>query len=495
VSTVSIRVGALLGFVLVYGATPPALALPANGEPINTNDYSIDLYQGAVLAGTRVTGLAGSFVAIAETDAGNPINPASPGVRTPWSLGHFDYDWSLTATFPSSLRNSDYFNSGRITQLPTSQPSDFGDFVFLNFSVNLQFGPWGFGLSSDLQRYALIRDQDPSLGIQRDRLQAQILVTRLQTAYGFDKGQFVVGVGARTPALSVINEADDRELFSTVGTGAELGFLWRPNNEHFRVGAALHSSVQTVASGDRILYEADPLNQLYLPESLWLPWDVNFGLAVQLGPRPFNPPFVDPSAQIERVRRFVAWRERERQRRRVRELGAARRKGVDMGAAARAIDADLATEAALDQLHLETARRRVDRELARRYEELERLHVLLSASILVTGPVENAVGIESFLERTVQRSGETIVFSPRLALETEPIPRWLKLRAGTYVEPTRFADNDKGARVHGTIGLDQKLFHWEVFDLYPDGTHWRASASLDAARSYFGWSVAIGVWH
>ena len=40
--------------------------LPGEGLPIQTNDYSIDLYQGPVLSANRVIGLGGAFVAIAD---------------------------------------------------------------------------------------------------------------------------------------------------------------------------------------------------------------------------------------------------------------------------------------------------------------------------------------------------------------------------------------------------------------------------------------------
>ena len=36
-----------------------------NGQPITTSEYSLDLYQGPLFAGSRVTGLGGAYVAIA----------------------------------------------------------------------------------------------------------------------------------------------------------------------------------------------------------------------------------------------------------------------------------------------------------------------------------------------------------------------------------------------------------------------------------------------
>jgi hypothetical protein len=113
----------------------------------------------------------------------------------------------------------------------------------------------------------------------------------------------------------------------------------------------------------------------------------------------------------------------------------------------------------------------------------------------VLGPVEHAVGVESFLERRVQRAGRRASLSPRLGIEIEPIAHWLRVRGGSYLEPTRFDDNPGGARLHGTFGLDQRLLPWTVFGLFPAGSIFRATGSLDLARNYFTWGVGVGLWH
>ncbi|MFO0570549.1 MAG: hypothetical protein U0263_33230 [Polyangiaceae bacterium] len=118
----------------------------------------------------------------------------------------------------------------------------------------------------------------------------------------------------------------------------------------------------------------------------------------------------------------------------------------------------------------------------------------MSSSLLVTGPVKDAVGVESFIERRVQRSGQKATFTPRLGVESEVVPRWLKLRAGSYGEPTRFSSRGARARLHGTVGFEQKLFPWTVFGLFDDGTEWRLSGALDGARRYLSWGVSLGVW-
>jgi hypothetical protein len=86
---------------------------------------------------------------------------------------------------------------------------------------------------------------------------------------------------------------------------------------------------------------------------------------------------------------------------------------------------------------------------------------MLTSEVLLTGVVENAVGIEGFLDRRLMRSGQQLSLSPRLATEIEPIPEWLQVRAGFYFEPTRFATNSDGGRGHATLGLDVKVLPWD----------------------------------
>ena len=146
-----------------------------------------------------------------------------------------------------------------------------------------------------------------------------------------------------------------------------------------------------------------------------------------------------------------------------------------------------------DELHVKRVARDTRERLVTAFRTLPRPYALLAISVLLTGPLQNSVGIESFLQRVVARSGERLVYSPRLGLETEVIPSWLKVRAGTYGEPTRFAASN--ARLHGTLGFDAKVFPWSVFGLFDEKSEWRISGSADLAARYLGWGVSVGVWH
>ena len=488
---------------LVLALTVPRLAhatLPGEGLPIQTNDYSIDLYQGPVLSANRVIGLGGAYVAIADGTEGAAINPAATAARTPYSDGHFDYDVGVGITFPAVIRHTDFWNSGHATDLPKS---DSLNFLFFNLALQLQFGRWGFGLSTDFQRYSLRRGVDPTQDAQRDRLAAQIAIGHLQLAHSFADGQFLLGIGMRTTGLSVTKDnttsIGSQDLFSTVGTGFETGFIWRPTDWQIRIGGAYHGGFDTQASPESqvfVLYPDDPVDRLYLPTRVTLPWDLNIGFAAQLGRRPLNPRWIDPSSVLEPMRRYLEWRAHERERR-IKNAEAARFSDEtprDRRRRVRKLRAELRAEEDLDERERSRVEKDLDRRLRQRYQEQARFFVLVTTSLMITGTVNNAVGIESMLNRTVQRSGEHVTVSPHIGVETEIWPHWLRLRGGSYVEPSRFDSNPKGARLHATFGFDQKVLPWDVFGAFP-GTEWRVGGSLDASRSYLGWGISIGVWH
>src|SRR6187551_356782 len=107
-----------------------------NGDAIKTSRYSIDLFQGPVFAGSRVTSLGGAYVAIAWDVDGMLQNPAAPAVRPFFSVTHFDYWLGFGLTFPGSLEDMDYFNTGSKTQIPNSPTS----MVFMTPAAMFQFG-------------------------------------------------------------------------------------------------------------------------------------------------------------------------------------------------------------------------------------------------------------------------------------------------------------------------------------------------------------------
>ncbi|MCA9632729.1 MAG: hypothetical protein KC766_33985, partial [Myxococcales bacterium] len=216
-------------------------------------------------------------------------------------------------------------------------------------------------------------------------------------------------------------------------------------------------------------------------------WEASVGLALQFGPRPLNPHWTDPGRAIAELERVVEFRKRERARRLRRE--AKQRTPAEL----RALRAQSATQDALDELELERQARALRQTLVRRAREMKRSYVLISTELQLVGQSPSSVGVESFIQRRVARAGEKVTLSPRVGVESEIVPNWLKLRAGSYGEPSRYRAGSP--RLHGTFGFDLKTFPWTVFGLFDDGTEWRVGGALDAAARYFGWSASVGVWH
>jgi hypothetical protein len=460
--------------------------LGPNGSTIHTSDYAIDLFQGPVFAGTRVTGLGGAYVAIAEDVDGDLQNPASPAVRPFFSYTHFDYWLGFGLTFPADLKNMDFFNSGSPTHL--ANPPD--SFVFFTPAANLQFGELGVGVNVELQQYALTES-----GNTRG-LRATIPTTHLQFAHGLDHNQWVIGIGARLLEMSVREGVTNTLLFKSSGTGLEFGVVYKPENRPIRVGFAFRTGIRTEANysqgllpnanGDLTIPDAQG-NPIYLPKAVELPVDVNIGVALQFG-RPFNPPWRTLEEIIELPTLQYQLREAERKQRRSEAVGLATSE-AEKYLVGSAFDREQAADDRKLAHTLAAARRQIETELVK----LNRFYLQLSASMLVSGAVQNAVGVESLANQTVNRSGQSAVASFHVGAEAGVLPKLLKVRAGSYVEPTRF--DGSSPRVHGTVGLDVKLVPWDVFGLWPLDYVWRLGLGADFAERYATWSFMIGGWY
>jgi hypothetical protein len=482
----------LLGALALFFPTARAMAggpLAAEGEPITTSDYVLDLFQGPLFAGTRVTSLAGAYVAIAEDVDGDLQNPASPAVRPFFSYTHFDYWIGFGLTFPADLANMDFFNSGSKTHVPNPPNS----FVFFTPAVNLQWGEFGLGVNFSIQQYALA---DPEAG-QRRGITATIPTTHLQLAHGFAHNQLVAGVGVRYVTMTVNAPEDDGYLFRSSGPGFEFGVVYKPENVPLRVGIAYRTPIVTQASysdnllpnanGDLIIERSDGTN-LYLPKAVASPWDLNFGFATQFGKRPINHRWRTDEGLIEQ--QTLERRLRGIARERVRDQALA---SAGTRAERNAIVQRFEQEEAADDRTLEIELLKVKRLIEKKLTEMNAFYVQVAGSMVISGAVEKAVGVESLVSQTVHRSGQDVVFSPRVGVEVAVLPTWLKVRGGSYLEPTRFEDSK--LRMHATFGLDLKLAVWNVFGLWPDDYMWRLGLGGDLSRDYFTWGVTIAGWY
>lgn len=462
-----------------------------NGTPIQTSEYALDLFHGPVFAGSRVTGLAGAYVAIAEDVDGDLQNPAAPAVRPFFSYTHFDYWLGFGLTFPATLANTDFFNSGSKTNIANGPDS----FVFFTPAVNLQWGELGIGANVELQNYALSKSAEsgtPSSGIS-----ATIPTIHLQVAHGFRQNQLVLGGGVRIVSISIRDTLTHRADFVSTGTGLEFGGVWKPHDLPLRLGAAVRTAIRTEASyrdtllpnssGDLIVESADG-SEVYLPKAVACPWDVNFGFAVQFGERPFNPPWRTNDMLIERraLEHRIRAIDRDHARKAALREAKTREERLEIE---QAHERERKSDESAHERDLDDARERIEAQLTK----MNRFYVQLSAALLVSGSVADAVGVESLLSQTVNRSGQRPVSSPRVGVESGGFLSFLRVRGGMYLEPTRFDGSQE--RLHGTLGVDIKLLRWNVFGAWPDDYMWRLGLGADAARQYSTWGLTLAGWY
>jgi len=480
--------------------------MATNGSAIKSSQYAVDLFQGPVTASTRVVGMGGAYDAIAESSEGNFVNPAGAAIRLPWSYTHLDYDLGGGIALSSFTQHADIFNSGadRTNFGTTNQYS----FVAFDVEGDIQLGPWALGTAWTVQQFGLQRAASPGTDASNQQLKAAFAVGLVHLARGFDNGQLLFGAGIRYSALNILSQNvanyNSQTLFTTQGLGLQFGWLWRPHDQIFRLGASVRSAVRTrvdtgsnIASdshGNRVLFPDTP-DEMYLPNEVALPWDWALGFAVQFGSREFNPRWTDPRDIEADIRQAIHANEIERKERETQLLGEISDAAPDRNGRRARVAATLAEERRHDEEQLDQAMKRARAIIKAREKALKRWYLLTATSLKVSGPVRDAVGVESFLQRVTDRSGERVVASPHLGLESEAIPYWVKLRAGVYGEPTRFSNGRASPRIHSTAGFEAKVLDWNLLGLYDPDTQWKIQGSVDIAQRYFSWSASIGVWH
>ncbi len=464
------RAALVLAMLALGGTGWAAGPLGGQGSPITTSAYSIDLFAGPVLSSARVTGLGGAYAGIAEGVDGDLVNAAAPALRVPFSYDWFDYDVSAGLTLPGLLSGTDFDNNG-------TAGFEYQDFYFLSGGLNLQVGGTGLGISADSRVYSLgqvVDDPDAPGYVRASLTSLHLLLSR-----SFWHGQLLIGLGFRLAFFSLDASPNgdvtspSTNLFLASGNSWESGILLAPHGQRFRIGLSGRLPVESSPEGAPDGQGDYLIRGFYLPAKVVLPWELEAGVAFEFGSRPLNPEWVNPRDRARPLVNELKLRREER-----------RRRGVGRDEDRQAREAD---QRALEEFHDDLRARR-----ERAWRELPRSRLLLSASVLITGPVADAVGTESFFQKTVDRSGEQVSITPRLGLEAEPLPGWLQLRLGTYYEPSRYRHTS--ARLHGTAGVDVKVLPWTVFGLYPDDTWWSLGAVGDFTRGYLSVAFRVGVW-
>lgn len=453
-------------------------AAPASAQSLHDRHYSIDLFQGPILAPSDVIGIGGAYAGYAEGIAGMVANAAAPAVREPFSVSYLEVDGSGSISLPIKLfDNNDFDNSGKLD-------FDYSNFFYATVGGLLQYGPFGAGVNVELQRYTLKAQGGGTTDVFVGKYHALAAVRLLGD-------QLALGAGARLATLGLAAKTQ----LTMFGAAPEIGFLIKPDWSSFRVGG----TVRLAVDGGPLLGDAKATG-LTLPDHVVLPWEIELGAAVQVGPRPLNPAWIDPREQAEAVRRSFA-RRREARRAAERAELAALRDPTARAARERALADEEAPRAVREAEEERKVLDGLEHERRARHANWPREHLLFTAEILVTGPVPNGVSLQGFLAQNdhsadhasdIGTSGAHVSFSPRLGVEGEPVPGLLHTRAGTYYEPSRYGS--RVGRQHFTFGADLRLFTTTWFGLVHDVTY-KLQTYADFSPRYQSVSLGLGVWH
>jgi len=384
------------GLFLVLLALP---RLARADTPITDRNYIIDSYRGAAVADYRVVGMGGVSLATAEGAWGLLANPAAAASRPATAGSWFYWDFLFDAYTPSL--GVDFDNNG------TPQDRFNGHTGALNAGLIGMFGAWGVAVSVTGE----LRDYTPGGGTAADLSAA---LWRLTLARSFADGEFVAGASLVAGGFNLRLPTSGVELVNAADWSVEGGALWQPPARDFRIGLSFRPAMTVRV--DPTACDPNNCDGYILPESVKFPWTAGAGVALRLGPTPWN--------------------------RRIRD--------------------DFRDEAS----------------------------TILAADVIVSGPVSQGAGLEAFLQKRLQPSGQTASVSVRFGAEYEWVPGWFRIRGGTYWEPPRFEDVE--GRLHVTLGFDLRLFS---FSFWGDPYRMRLSLAGDVARQYGNSVLSLGFWH
>jgi hypothetical protein len=424
-------------------------------------------------------GLGGAYAALAEYSEGVYANSAGSAVRVPWSVTRFDYDLGPSLTVPGTFQNTDFENRGRI-----GQTNRFNNSINLGLGLQAQYGPFGATVTFDYTGF----DLEPGPGKTRS---GSINLDRAMISLGYSlfSGQLLLGGGLRGALVGVV---DGIPSFNSFGVGPHVGAIWAPTGVPFRLGASYRDTVEvTQIRGTETAPDGSQIaSGRILPSRAVLPWEVQLGIMFGLGGYPANGEWIDPVADEAPVRNRY---ERARlERVAVLEARAREAPPEQRVVVRRQLEEEERDTRAREDVEME---RELERLLAMReawWRSWNRRGVMVVADLLFTGGSPTSIGVEDFIDQKLQPSGRVLTASPRLGVETEVWPHWVKARTGTYVEPSRFPGGLP--RAHFTAGLDFRLF---VFN--PLGIFSKAPMRLrlvgDVAPRYSNFGFALGTWH
>ncbi len=257
-----------------FRSVRPALALLVALAPAGAaaqafdGTQGVDAYTGPLIAPSRILGLGGAYVAVAEGLGGAVVNPAAVAQPDRRLARSWDWDWLLTWYVPEAgqLGRQDLGNDGG----PDVGLSGAG-----NGQVGLSFQRGRFGIAAYGGGWTLTALREGVGSVAMEVAQGS-----LAAGWAFRRGALVAGASLTTVSgvVRVVSPAGGQAAVDYSATTLRLGALFRPRGKAWRLGAALAPEGRAIPAGDRA---AMPVAT---PAAFVFPWVLSVGAAGWLGP-------------------------------------------------------------------------------------------------------------------------------------------------------------------------------------------------------------------
>jgi hypothetical protein len=476
-----------LGYILTVSKTF------GQSPGIQNNDYVIEVVVGPVLGSSQMLGMGGANTALAEGESGAPSNPASFASRSLFELDWFELGVGFSLFAPGVFGRNDFFNNEHGIG-NNGRGANVNSYFFLNAGLRLQFGNFGFGLDFQNQTY--------TTNTSDGKVEISFSEGHLGGAYSFFEDRLVAGLALRLISMNM-GLATDQSILRFEGNALEVGMLYKPGNQPWRLGLTGRLPVESgPGEGGLEKNGINKVSDFVLPRRIRMPWELQLGFAWRFGDRPMNIPWKEPwnpepqwTNELHRLRK-----ERATQQLLVEFQRKGLRPGAEVLKNGQPSDPNWClaeklrrqNEEKLFESRLEDARRAIELKRRQDYADLPRKAITMALDLVLIGPSQDAISIDGFLEQVQRNAGQEASLGLHLGLEIEPLKNLLKMRAGYYWEPSRV--KNLAGRHHMTGGFEWRLFQWDGFGLF-GSTDWKISTTFDMARGYVDLGVGLGVWH
>ncbi len=259
-----------------------SLPAVARGVTPNFSRTQLDYFQGPLVNDTRVIGLGGAYVSLAEGVAGHAVNPAAYAVRTA-AFANDWFDWDVgVSTLHVVGDDNDLDMSGNDATGDASQAQQVG--------ANLKFGRFGIGVQFAQLNHTL------AVGSAEDGTFATWQLSKsyggVGLAWALRDGEWVVGtlIGGGQATLKSPHPDQPIVHFATEFFPSTFGVLWAPHGERYRFGASFRLPLRMTQalSDDTAGPPVQQLGPLTVPQSVYMAGELVLGASYMMGARQPN---------------------------------------------------------------------------------------------------------------------------------------------------------------------------------------------------------------